>query len=433
MSRIGGYVIRLSKPRIEAFEYRLDKSRFAEPVDEFQHSRSVPLVCIFASSHGHITHIGLGHRGTSAGTEMRRLNISDIHELNEPLKLEGFLETTPKMHQKRLAERFRAGGKVSDKAFDVLIEAMVGARPELLPRLAKFRTARRARIAALSARAKTILAEEKEAIGTALAMSGIDRNAIGAWDFQGDDTPTSFLAGLPGARLREDQMIINDLQKFPGLNQVAAHIACSVTFASDSRTLTVVLANRLPLEQLTGVDLIYYNQTFRCFLMVQYKAMEADDEEAEAVFRFPEKQMSEEISRMKRLLKAFAGVQSTKHADSYRVNENPFFLKFCPRLVFDPDNQSLCKGMYLPLDYWVELSAHPAMVGPKGGMRLSYRNVRRYLDNTSFCTIAGSGWIGTTFEQSSLLEKLVRETLESGRAVVLASFNNSDVRHRVGD
>ena len=37
--------------------------------------------------------------------------------------------------------------------------------------------------------------------------------------------------------------------------------------------LTVIMANRLPLEQQTGADLIYFNEAYRSFAMVQYKAM----------------------------------------------------------------------------------------------------------------------------------------------------------------
>ena len=37
--------------------------------------------------------------------------------------------------------------------------------------------------------------------------------------------------------------------------------------------LTVIMANRLPLEQQTGADLIYFNEAYRSLVMVQYKAM----------------------------------------------------------------------------------------------------------------------------------------------------------------
>ena len=43
--------------------------------------------------------------------------------------------------------------------------------------------------------------------------------------------------------------------------------------------------------------------------------------------------------------------------DGYRLSENPFFLKFCPRVVFNPDDKGLFKGIYLPLDLWKRSNA----------------------------------------------------------------------------
>ena len=39
------------------------------------------------------------------------------------------------------------------------------------------------------------------------------------------------------------------------------------------------MANRLPLEQQTGADLIYFHEKYRSFVMVQYKAMERESGE----------------------------------------------------------------------------------------------------------------------------------------------------------
>ena len=136
---------------------------------------------------------------------------------------------------------------------------------------------------------------------------------------------------------------------------------------------------------------------------------------------------------MKSVLHELKKVAPNAQADGYRLTENPFFLKICPRIVFNPDSIGLVKGMYLPLDYWNLLSKHPTMNGPKGGKRLSYQNVRRYFDNTEFVTIASGGWVGTTIEQSQFLEKAIVSTLETGRAVVFAVNVQKDRRHRWND
>lgn len=44
----------------------------------------------------------------------------------------------------------------------------------------------------------------------------------------------------------------------------------------------------------------------------------------------------------------------------------------------------------------------------------------RYLDNTGFKTIIEGGWIGTNQNQSLLIERIIKDTLENGKTAVLA-------------
>jgi len=104
----------------------------------------------------------------------------------------------------------------------------------------------------------------------------------------------------------------------------------------------------------------------------------------------------------------------------YRMLENPFFLKLCPRMQFNAESDALVRGMYLPLDYWKLIEADDSMTGPRGGRIVSYANVGRYFDNTSFITLVANAWVGTTIEQSAILERLTREVLSTGRTVTFA-------------
>jgi hypothetical protein len=89
----------------------------------------------------------------------------------------------------------------------------------------------------------------------------------------------------PAKQMREDPMVISDSQILPGFNAIRTTPSNSVVFENDRRKLTVLITNRQPLEEQLGVDLIYYNETFRSFLMIQYKAME--QEAFEAVYHLP--------------------------------------------------------------------------------------------------------------------------------------------------
>ena len=428
MSRAAGYVVCLSAERQRVFDSNFGESQFAEAVPEFEHSRNAPLVCFVVSEDGAFSHICLGSRGRLAGTDQRRLNMKDFHQVKPVIPTARVLQQISSRHTKKVSDRFRTGGLLSPKAFEEVVAVLSKLSPDTAPILAKYGKERLQRIANLPDAARHALAEQKEAILTAMAIAGIDKKEISGWDVPKDTLHVSFLSGLPNARLREDQAVVNDLSVLPGYEKIAATIHGSTVFENNKSRLTLVLANRLPLEEQTGADLIYYNETFQCFLLVQYKMMEKEGDEY--VFRFPNLQLTEEISRMDTLLSEIAKINDDEQADGYRLNDNPFFLKICPRITFDPDHVGLSAGMYLPLDYWKRISVHPALVGPRGGSRLSYRNVRRYFDNTEFINIAIGGWVGTHTQQSSLLINVIRETIQSGRAAIIAINQELDERHR---
>jgi hypothetical protein len=109
----------------------------------------------------------------------------------------------------------------------------------------------------------------------------------------------------------------------------------------------------------------------------------------------------------------------------FRLTLNPFVLKLCPRIVFDPDSKSLIKGMYIPLEYWRRLEADPVIRGEKDGRAVTYDNVGRYFNNTSFAALVADGWIGTAGAQTDFLDPLIREIVTSNRTVTIA------VRERV--
>ncbi len=215
-------------------------------------------------------------------------------------------------------------------------------------------------------------------------------------------------------------MVINDMLKVPGFDLIRTTPYSSAIFVSQTERLTVVLANRLPLEEQTGTDLIYFNEKFKSFVMVQYKAMEHDGNDN--AFLLPNPQLKTEIQRMDKLLEVFHECNPNDNRDGFRLNENPFYLKLCPRVVFEPDTVELVSGMYLPLDYWKFLELHPSLTGPKGGLRVTYDNVGRYLNNTEFINLVAKAWIGTNINQSAILIPIVREVVETGRAVVIAEL-----------
>lgn len=424
MAKASGFAVLLTKDRMDTLLECVAEGRgFAEPVTDFQHSRTAPLVC-FVIGAGKLTHIGLGRRGVRAGTGLSRLNIDKAEVLSEPISVRKILNRLPKRNAASVRKRLQSGGLLTEKGFSAVVETIRQLAPQASSLLDRFSVSRTVLIRRLPDKTRENLAQQKEAVLTALSIAGISREPVQEWA-PSDETPVSFLDGLPSLRLREDPMVVNDLQNLPGFDVIKTYAHGAAVFESEdaSERLTVILANRLPLEEQTGTDLIYFNETYQSFVMVQYKAMEREDRSnrpAEAVYRLPDAQLKEEIDRMDTVLGALRACAPYTDISGYRLTENPFFLKLCPRLVFNPDDVGLVPGMYLPLDYWKLLENDPGIKGPRGGLRITYENAKRHFDNTAFITVVSKAWVGTTPSQSQVLRDVIRETLETGKAVAIA-------------
>lgn len=409
-----GYVLNVPPDRRETL---LADEWPAEPVPEFRHSRSHPLVCFVGFEDGAITHLALGRRGVRAGSDRRRLNLVNLTALSTRIRHPAVLEKLPARFRQHVERRLSEGGLLPSGSFGAVVEAVRSLLPESNALLERFSERRRELIEGLSDKARNALAYQKETVATALALAGLDTAELGDWQPQ-EDGAASFLDGLPQARLREDQMLVNDLQNFPGFDVVRTMQHGAAVFRKKNVRLTVVMANRHGLEEQTGADLIYRNESFGSFVFVQYKAME--DEWGSPTFRLPNVQLEKELARMEALAAKLRECAPDGRLCGFRLTHNPFFLKFCPRIVFDPDSKSLIKGMYIPLEYWRRLEGDPAIKGTKDGRAVTYDNVGRYFSNTSFADLIAGGWIGTTGAQTDFLDPLIREIVASGRTVTIA-------------
>lgn len=433
MTDTTGYILKLTSDRYRVFE-SYGNRRFAQPVPDFKHSRQKPLICFIINDSGEITHFGFGRKGINAGTGLIRLNINDIVKIGASIHLKEIVEQSGNRFRHNLEYQIKIGGLITPKSFLEFLRVFLLIYPKAKPILNKFSDERQIRIAKLNPQQKKSLAEQKDAVLTAMNIAGMDKHQIRGWDYPDNGKPTSFLDGLESVTLREDSMIINDLHNLPGFDLIKQTKFSSAIFKNNSSQLTILLANRMPLEELLGTDLIYFNETFHCFVMVQYKVMEKEDKEF--VFRLPNDQLIEEISRMESIRSMLNSKANSDSINDFRLDLDPFFIKFCPRLDFEPDDAGLSHGMYLPLRYFYLLQNDNSIKGIRGGKSISYLNVGRYLNNTSFKTIIEGAWLGTNSKQSEILSQMIRLTIENGKSIVYAikrSLTKTEILEQIED
>ena len=433
--KAGGYILRVPDDRRELLLEEAEHGEsfyrstpfVSEPVPVFGHSRRAPLAVFASFEDGLITHIADGRKGQSAGTGLVQLNLEDLQPLTRRVSFDDVLSGTDRLVRHHLKRRLDEGGLLPPKSLGAFVDRITELDSTIGLRLARFSARRAQALRNLQPRARENLAYQKEALGLALEIAGLPRDDLLSWQ-PSDGKQQSFLDGLPDAKVREDIMLLSDFSVISGFQPIreVTHYGSKVFSSKQdpSVRLTVIMANRQPLEQQTGADLIYFNETYRSFVMVQYKAMEKRSEKTE--FRWQKKdQFCKEIARMEALLQKLRKVPSGDDPDGFRFDDNPFFLKFCPRVVFNPDDSGLFKGIYLPLDLWKRADAAGRFSGKRGGKALTYENVGRRINNSEFVTLVAGSWVGTSIEQSSFLGELIRTVLATGKTATIA------IRHSV--
>jgi hypothetical protein len=210
-------ILPLAEARLNMLRDELSTwERFAEPVDESRYPQGLALVCLVGNTDGETFYIARAKRGFRAGTGLRRLNLSEFVELTPGVRLTDLLPEVPQAIRRGLSTVLRNGGMLTAKQFRALVDAAIERGGKVGELLARYSTIHMERVKALSAATQRELAFQKEAIGTALAISGIDRAEHQAWEPPMVGKPASFLDGIPQARVREDP-IRQRFCEIPGL------------------------------------------------------------------------------------------------------------------------------------------------------------------------------------------------------------------------
>ena len=262
---------------------------------------------------------------------------------------------------------------------------------------------------------------QRDAAVTALDIAGIPCSQLGVTSQLGGDAPSdisSIFDDVGDMKAIEDLLILRDLEGEPEWDLVKKHRYPAKTFQSGDTVLTIILANKLELEleiQL-GVDLIYVNETLNSAVFVQYKMFKGVD--GEDGYR-PDKQLSKEIQRIDEAMKILDQTPPDLSCDGYRLGGDPFFLKFCTKLL-EHDQEGHVPGHYIPVSYWKRLVLTPQVQGPRGGIVVKPDTLGRHFTPTAFKDLVTRGWIGTSALATKIVVPAIKVAMEGKRLVVLA-------------
>ncbi|AWP23871.1 hypothetical protein C4901_11485 [Acidiferrobacter sp. SPIII_3] len=394
-------------------------------------------IALLGFSDSTIDYISLAKKGKRVVTSKNRIEFSAMVNLGAiPI---GVIES-------RLNERIQryfvkasqgAGGVIPPATWAALIEAIKAERPALVGDIDRLTSLRRYSGFRLKGGAADILLQEREALGISLDIfSGNNQlrdKVLSAWaPYEGtvtevNDTEatatltnlepgrSSFLKGIPQRYLQEEAAIQHDLCNWPGMTPL--HETGVSVFHQGNRHLEVHYANRNALERTLGVDLIYYNEPFQLFVLVQYKLMR---EEGDLVLYRPDAQLKDELTRMDTFYNSTRSATSIQSHEEYRLSDDGFILKFVPSKGLTPASGELIKGMYIPREYMHFLLGQTGPKGPRGGAEITFSGAPRYLTNSQFAASVHAGWIGSRGVQTQTLRAMIRQFYESGHAILVA-------------
>lgn len=264
------------------------------------------------------------------------------------------------------------------------------------------------------------LAEQRDAVGIALDIAGIDRAEIFKQiDADRADEADDFLGLLINYRRQERSLIEHDEH---WLQEMLADSASEAYFQvpGTAATVRVRVIDKEPLETALGVDLLIYHSLYNSLIFIQYKAMDKDAKDG--WFYVPDGQLKFQLKAMTAARVAIAKRAAVAPKLAHlRLNDEPFYFKLCERRKPEAAEASLVAGMSMNALHFEEFLKLPeAHDGPLGGLRVGYKNCHRYFNNTEFVALVKGGWIGTNAAGSEFMKQVVTASLEGKHSLVYA-------------
>ena len=394
-------------------------------------------VALLAFSEETVDFISLMKRGRTVATAKSRVEFSDLVSLNVvPIK-ELEVKLDPKLRSYFIRSSRGIGGMLPETTWDRIISHIKELRPDTTSEIERLMSLSSYAGYQLDGKLSEILLQEREALGAALDIfSGnnqLRERVLGSWAppaeivteldeetkrgtlVSNQSSMLSFSNRIPEKYIQEESALQHDLFNWKGIAPM--HVAGHSIFTQGKRTLEVLYANRNSLEHTLGVDLIYYNEEYQLFALVQYKLMREENERM--VYR-PDWQLHQELKRMDEFVEKYHLSQELQSDQEFRLNADGFFVKLVPNRGLRPASGELIKGMYLTREYLKYLLGPFGPKGDKGGPVIHFDNAQRYLTNTEFVQSVNRGWIGMRRLHSRALKDLIRQYYETGRGVLVA-------------
>ncbi len=384
-----------------------------------------------------LTHLGAVVRSPvqKASTYDRRLKVEELFALpGEPLAMGELLARLPETDRGQLTGlEGRPVRTLAEESGQAVIRALQSLRPDAAP-IIQWLQALDQPGQFGAGLVDQIWQLERDAANVALRIADISPTPLRAWQrprdeeqpfsaglvslppqpqsgtdaSSQDEAPDDLLGLVP--RPGEQAMIENDARTFGGWTNVSRNVHIN-TFTDGGRRVSITNVNAGRVEARVGVDLVYYHVNTKSFVLVQYKRLIDKD-------LLVDQRLRDQLARLEELSKFN---EEAAEPDQWRIGPDFAFLKLAHGLETDRVAFGMIPGLYLPLSYARILLRHDTTLGERGGRRLGYGTVSRYLSNKQFIDLAAHGLVGTIGISVSQLKRIVDGLLTEGDGIVIAA------------
>lgn len=419
-----GYIIHFGNyDRNDTIRFKLEvNERFSEALSVRQFKKGTRELFFITLDGQNIGWCCLAEKKRRVVTDKYKVEFHDFVQLS-PININGLAEELQSSIKRHFIQSISGnGGAISPKTWKALLEIIQKDNADNFKKILHL-FLKRDDIFSHSD-TQGINAFRKDATSFALHIGGIDTQSTTTTltisrQNPNDDSLPDFLKGLQTSTvLLEDQILFHDCSVFDDWERLPV-TPLIAQYKQGQRIVTISNFNRHPVEQQTGVDLLYYHHHFNAYALVQYKRLDPK----EKVYRPIGETYKKELENMERLL-GVAGINNSPYNKllDYRMNEMFCFFKICEAKPINHHSNELIKGMYFPLDLWKLLMESDLTTGRDRGKRIGYEHVDgRYLNNTQFIELFKNGWIGSSNLSSQTITDIIQEILENKRSLILAS------------
>jgi len=237
-----------------------------------------------------VDYLALVSKGRHVATAKYRVEFSNILDL-QSINIEHVSQKIDaNLKQYFVKSSQGIGGKIPNKTWLQTLEVLKEIRPDLAYDIDRLNMLLEMSNYRIKGATSEILLQEREALGISLDIfSGSNKlrnEVVGSWAPRKEQLTeineksleaklkiseagySNFLSGIDSRHMQEESTLQHDLFSWEG--QTPLHEAGISVFTQGQRKLEVIYANRNALEKTLGVDLIYYNNQYNAFILVQY-------------------------------------------------------------------------------------------------------------------------------------------------------------------